>query len=669
LIALRLPWSSRFNGGLHFLRMAAVPSQVARALAKLAAVGASLGLLIALLAVTDRVVPFLVSNTLPASPRPLPPTRLWLILGIVVGAVVPVVAGLLYILSRKERDKGLARAGRLADLLGPLALAFAVPALFEWRFGQDAKLLYLFTLALFGLLLYRLMVPSMAALAVVVPRRWTRLSVPRAVCLGIVIAGAVGYAVYMSYYSIQQHRQVATTAFDLGIYDNLMYNALHGKLFRSPVCFGPGERNYLASHAEFAMLLFLPFYAIRPGSETMLLIQAVMLGGAAIPLYYAARTLLPPLVAVVVSLSFLMFAPLHGPQFYDFHWLPLALFFHFLFYYAIANKRRWLTIASLIILYAFREDVAVGLCAFGIFLLVTGLRPGFGGLLAVISAVWFVIDRFVIMELAGSWWFENMYSALFADGRASYGSVIQTLISNPIYVLSTLMKEEKLVYVLHMLAPLAFVPVRRPALVLLMLGGAVFTVLTTGYGPTVQISFQYTTHWIPYLFLALILGLVTLSRETGGKYKLAAATVVVALTLASHSYNYGAVLQHNSFVGGFRRVDFGWTKAQQHRYRDLHAVAQQIPADASVTATEYMVPHVSHHETVYVLTRVDSDPMDFIFFSTLELSNDVRTRINGFFAKAPYGLVDHRGEFYLLRKGHVNPQTKSVMAAIGITVP
>ena len=37
-------------------------------------------------------------------------------------------------------------------------------------------------------------------------------------------------------------------------------------------------------------------------------------------------------VAVTVAFAYLMFAPLHGPNFYDFHWMPLAVFFHFLLY-------------------------------------------------------------------------------------------------------------------------------------------------------------------------------------------------------------------------------------------------------------------------------------------------------------------------------------------------
>ena len=35
----------------------------------------------------------------------------------------------------------------------------------------------------------------------------------------------------------------------------------------------------------------------------------------------------------------------------------------------------------------------------------------------------------------------------------------------------------------------------------------------------------------------------------------------MAVTLLSHSYNFGAILQHESFVGGFGRVSFDLTDA------------------------------------------------------------------------------------------------------------
>src|SRR5262249_30332138 len=156
------------------------------------------------------------------------------------------------------------------------------------------------------------------------------------------------------------------------------------------------------------------------------------------PLFLFARTALRPGIAALLAVAYLFYAPLHGPNYYDFHWLPLAIFFHFWLYYAIATRKTRLTVAMVLVLFAMREDVAVGIAVLGAFLLFTQLRPRLGLTLIVASVTWFIVDRFVIMPLAGSWFFHNFYNGLFADNQASYPSVIRTILSNPVFFFSTL---------------------------------------------------------------------------------------------------------------------------------------------------------------------------------------------------------------------------------------
>src|SRR5678815_820388 len=149
------------------------------------------------------------------------------------------------------------------------------------------------------------------------------------------------------------------------------------------------------------MLLFVPIYAIHPGAHLMLVLQSFMLGLTAVPLYLFAATQLPRATAALIALAYLFFAPLHGPNYYDFHWLPLAMFFHFWLFYAIARRKRWLIVATVLVLFAMRGDVAVGIAVLGVFLLVTKLKPRLGLTLLASSVAWFGIDRFIIMPLAG----------------------------------------------------------------------------------------------------------------------------------------------------------------------------------------------------------------------------------------------------------------------------
>lgn len=577
-----------------------------------------------------------------------------------------------------KRERALAVLEPAVKIAAPLLLAFALPGLFAWQLAQQRPVAYLILLAGWGLALERLLrisfreLSSLAQGSLPSPS-WllARPSVARAANLlgaGVVVLAAAAYASYTGYYTIRHHHLIATTAFDLGIYDNMIFNAMKGHFFQAPVLYGPGKFNSLSGHAEYVVPLFSVFYAIKPGAETLLVIQAIAFGGAAIPLYMFARTMLGRLTSTLLALSYLLFAPLHGPQFYDFHWLPMCIPMYFFLFYAIATRKNWLTYLMVFLLFALREDLAIGVACLGAFLFLSGTRVRFGASLALVSTVWFAINKFVIMPWAGSWWFENLYSELFADGKASYANVIKTLVSNPFFALSTLVRGAKLTYLLHMLAPLVFLPVRRFGFFLLFFPGAFLTLMTTGYAPTISIAFQYTSNWIPFLFGTSALTLHLMGRGEQGQLRVAAAIGAVCVTMLSHSYDFGALLQHESFVGGFGRVEFAMSDTARKRYEDLRRVVSHIPPDASVAATEYMSPHVSTRLQSYVF-RYDVGPVDYIFISDNEMTGDLRRILSEKFRKYGYGLAAKgEREFFLFKRGLVSSETAAACQHLGIHV-
>lgn len=643
---------------------------LAISLSTLAAAGFSMALLVYQLpmaAPTRRS--FLIDNVLGAQSR----ARLLVLL--LLGGALPAIAALaVWVWKGPEAERGITRWARI---LSPLVLAFSVPVLFVWQTAQANPLMYLVMLSLFGLAARPLLTSALGEVrsysgpetksVLAVLDRVLSIAIPRWVYWVTIMGASLGYAAYTGYFTILNHRLLHTTAFDLGIYDNLMYNAMSGSPFRSPVLFGPGDRSYLAGHAEYAMLLFVPFYAIRPNAETLLLIQSALLGFAAVPLYLFAQHLLSRGAALVVALSYLLFAPLHGPNFYDFHWLPLAIFFHFWLYWAIATHRTWLVALMVVVLFAIREDVAIGLALLGTFLFVTGARTRLGIVLAATSSLWFVVNKFVIMPSAGSWWFENIYAELFADGKASYASVVTTLISNPVYAVSSFIRSAKLEYGLHMIAPLAFLPLRRVAFVLLLIPGAAFTLMTTGYWPTVQISFQYTTHWIPYLFLATVLALWTMRFTSNGHSQRSAALAVLCITMVSHSFAFGAILQRESVRGGFLKVAFAMGEQEKRRYGQMMSLVEKIPREASVAATEYLNPHISARKEAYAF-RYDFGPVDYILVTQREMTNENRKVLGDVVKKHSYGLLASAGEFYLFKRNLEGDGTSEALRRLGIRV-
>lgn len=610
---------------------------------------------------------FLMQNTLSA------PSRRTLLLAILAGGCLPlaVVAAVM----RKRGRQALPSIERAADILAPGLLLGFLPVLFNVSLSQLNKLLYLLVLGAFGLVAVPLLRRSLSTLAAgpsprlgeALARRLRALRPsPHVLIFLLVVAGAAAYTGYFSFYTIRNHHRLVTTAFDLGIHDNLMFNAMHGHPFRVPVLFPMGGNN-LASHAVFAVVWLAPFYALHPGPETLMIMEAALVGFAAVPLYLFASTQLTRPMAAVLALAYLFFPPLHGPNFYDFQFLMIAPFFQFWLFYAIATRRKVLTAVMMVLLYSIREDLAVDLTGLGLFLLLTGLRPRLGLIMAVVSAVWFSIDRFVIMPLAGSWYFQNLYSGLFSEGVSSFGSVIKTILTNPLFFLRSLMTREKLEYVMHMLVPLVFLPVRRLPLLLLLLPAVFFTIMTTGYPPTLMISFQYTNHWTPYLFLAATLALAVMGRQPNGAVAQRAALAVVAVVMLADSYCFGAVLQHKTFMGGFNHIQFEMSEGDRKRYAELKELVAMIPPSASVAATENETPHISNRMDAYPLRIEPPKHPDYVLINRTHIGDLSRSAVDKLLADPnEYGLLAQRGDLYLFKRGYQSPQTPAARHAVGL---
>ncbi|HKP59954.1 MAG TPA: DUF2079 domain-containing protein [Polyangiales bacterium] len=590
----------------------------------------------------------LLSNTLPLLAR-----KRWLheLLG---AAGLPIVVALPWLAAR--RGAALGQLRRWAERLSPLCLAFTLPMLLDARLWSTRPLTFTSILLVVVLLLEQALGRALGGAVLPQPSaasgwaRWLPL-------LGVVVCAAA-YTAYMSHFSIMRHQRFVSAGFDLGIFDNLMVNALEGRPFHSSVAVPKGS--YLSNHAEFGMYLFLPVYALWPRAETLLILQSAFMGFAAVPLYAFAATRLPRMAAALLSVAYLMYAPLHGPNFFDFHWMPLSMLFFFWLFYAIERRQKYLIGVLSVVICLMREDAPFGLIATGLFLIATGHWPRLGGWLTVLPSAWFVIVKFVIMPLAGPWWFSDIYRELIAPGEKGYGSVVRTIVINPSFFVKTLLTEAKLTYALHLFAPLALLPLRGPGLWLLALPGFVVTLMTTGYAPTTSISFQYTTHWIPFLFGATVLALA--------RRDVRPSLLALCFGVICHTYVFGAILQRDTFTGGFNKVEFSMSKEERQRYADLRALAARIPARASVAATEQEVPHVSNRPNVYTL-KIGVGNAEYVLVNRRTLFNEARRHFQDALGAASYDLVARQGDYVLFRRGPTSPAGREALRALRLTVP
>ena len=610
------------------------------------------------------IADFLENNKLES-----PGDRFDLVLGFVAGLALGGAVGAAALAWLWNKRRSFTSAEEWAWFLSPLIALPIMPIVFRFRPWQNRHQALLLVVLVGSLFVETLLVRSFSSVPASVRAWWEGIGdqVPERVRrLGprsIVITAALGYALFMSFYFVRWHYKLRTHNFDLSINNNLIFGGLHGKFLESTVVFPTEPGKYLANHAKFGTYLFLPIYALWPKPETLLVLQSFMLGLSALPLYGFARRHVSNVMAAAVALTFLCYYPMHSANFSEFQNVPIATFFLFSLVWA-AETRRWLicglcTAAALLL----REDIPIGVAVIGGFLLLSGYRSFPGFVIATCALSYFVYLRFHVMDDAGEWWYPNMYKDLWADGEKGYKSVIKTLITNPLFVLNKLVVEKKLIYLLHLLVPVAFLPARRWYLWVAFVPGIFLTLLVTNYDPPTLFSFHYVMHWAPYLFLAVPLALESMGKslDSGVTRMRAAATTMVCASLVL-TYNYGAFpARATTLKGGYNFVDFGWEPREAERYARLRSLADLIPKDASVAATETVGPHVSSRVKMFTMRH---GPMgaEYVLASSKELKlSRTRPTLKAAVESGQYGVLKRVAEFALLKKGADTSQNKQLV--------
>ncbi len=639
----------------------------------LALVGFSLGLCLWELGIGEHLSDFIASNG-PSRARGL-------------SAVVSALAGTgivlllsLALLARRHL-LGAASVERLSLRLSPLVLAAFVPVMFQWRSWQGGREVIFLLLALLLVFGFQRLLRVAFSTEPVFGRPGfldQTCKDARELCRSsttflpftLVCLAAAGYAAFFSYYTVVHHWNVLSSSLDLGLEENVIWHALHtGALFKSTPFGGP-TGNVVGLHAAYLGYLIAPIYALHQRAETILVLQAVLIGGAALPLYLVARQYLGAWLSCLIAILYLFYPPVHGSNLYDFHYPPLAPFFlWFTLYFVLARKNVWAVIFAVLTL-SVREDISLGLVIFGLFLVLTRRRPRAGLLLGAAGAVYFLVMKMIVMPIqaGGHEAFLYQYSGLVPEGGHGFGGVLQTVIGNPAFTSGLVLERDKLIYLLEIFVPLAFFPLRRAIGLLFCVPGFLFTLLSTGYRPLYQISFQYTAHWTAYLFIGVIVNLAWLGREAarGGREGTAwrrAWVMAIALAMLVSSFQLGALIQHHAVRGGFGTYHFGTDAEDWERRQKLHPLIALVPPKAKIVSSENIVPQISNRAYSYTL-RMGIADADYLLFS-VPVGGDERAKVLEVLSPGTFGVVSERGQFILAKRGYPTDLNWGALARVG----
>lgn len=444
--------------------------------------------------------------------------------------------------------------------------------------------------------------------------------------------------------------------FDLAVHSQVLWNLTHGSLYSSILGIG-----FLGNHAHLISFLIAPIYKLFPHPLTLLFLQTLALGMGAYPLYLLSRSVLGYAWALVIATMYLIYPALGYTNLFEFHPTAFATFFLFFMLYEFYRGRLWPFIIFMTLSMICQENIPLVVIMVGFYALIRRK-----GLLWVIIPVlaggfyfWLAIAKIMPAFNKNTIQFISIYGYL---GR-SYSEIIVNILKHPLLVLRFMFIFSRIVYLIQLFMPLAFIPLLSPGTLLIAL--PFFMQHLLSLRPTeMTVHYHYTAEMIPFIFFSFIFGVNNLLRFAKVKKQQALLGIFLLLFCAVANF----------YLGPHCRLFTQQARAQltkDDRDRTKESFLKKIPPDAAVVATFEFLPHLTHRKELYSFHHLymgyytlSSQPyrlpqtvqyalLDFNDWMTFSVFHNPQgyQAIRTFLDSGPWGVVDVRDSIVLLQKG------------------
>ncbi|PIG91876.1 DUF2079 domain-containing protein [Gloeocapsopsis sp. IPPAS B-1203] len=515
----------------------------------------------------------------------------------------------------------------------------------------------------------------------------------------LLIGAAIAFFVLNLILGLHRYYSFYAT-FDQGIFNQVFWNNLHGRFFQSSLSSSlstnvvhSGEipevyYHRLGQHFTPALLLWLPIYALFPSPATLTVLQVTFVTAAGLVLYALARQYLTPAIAAMITASFYAANAVLGPtqsNFHDISQIPL-----FVFGLLLAMEKRWWWLFWLlaVLTLAVREDSGIVLFGVGFYLIASRRYPRIGLVVCTLSFGYMLLLTNAIMPLFSqdiSRRFMLERFGQYADGpEASTLDIIWGMVSNPWRLIVELFTPffGTIKYLIGQWLPLAFVPAVAPAS--WAIAGFPLLKLFLGQGQSVlAINIRYAMTVVPGLFYGAILWWAQHPRKFKPAFR-RFWVICICLSLF-FSFTSSASSLNRSFYFLLPDSFNPWvyiSLPQQWRHvRQVRSLLNQIPADAGVSATTYIVPHLSSRREIlrWPMLQLRNDAREVIeveyaiadlwqlqqyqaaFNEERQLLQTSITTIDQLTNSQQYGIIDFRDGIILMQRG-VASQPQAIAA-------
>ena len=469
--------------------------------------------------------------------------------------------------------------------------------------------------------------------------------------LRVVVKVAIAFFVLCLLLTLHRYYSFYAT-YDQGIFNQLFWNGTRGHLFESSLSSAlstnvvhdnqlPEVSYYrLGQHFTPALMLWLPIYSLFPSPVTLTVLQVTLITAAGGVLWALARHYLEPRLSATIVVSYYAANAVIGPTLGNFHdscQTPLCVFSLLL-----AMEKRWWPLFGILatLMLAVREDGGVVLFGVGVYLILSRRYPLTGLAVCILSFGYMILLTNLIMPLFSADISERFMMERFgqyADGEeASTLEIIWGMVSNPGRLVEQLLTPffGKVKYLLGQWLPLALVPAVAPAS--WTIAGFPLLKLFLAKGESVlAINIRYAMTVVPGLFYGAILWWADRQKEedkikSGEKTSLRFPSAMFPFPSSAKFRRFWSFCICLSLFFTFtsnpnRTFSFilpdaiePWVQVplirQWQHVSQVRPLLAQIPANASVAATNTLVPILSSRREI-------------LRFPMLELRNDAREAV------------------------------------------
>lgn len=265
--------------------------------------------------------------------------------------------------------------------------------------------------------------------------------------------------------------------------------------------------HYFGDHLWLLIVLLIPIYKLAPYIETLLVLQSIALAIGAIPLAILTyRKTRQTWMAAVLAGAWVLCPALQNMNLEAYH--P-EVFATPLLMWAIerADAEKWRAYFILIALAVLaKEDVSLTVFGLGLYMFLAKNRR-VGAFTMGFAVVWFVISMKVLLPYFNNYGF-------FRNQGGHWFSAWWANIFNPKYYMDVFGGQQARQYALHLLAPVGFLALLAPEVLLGLLPSFVVNVMS-GNPYLASIDYHYNNQTLPFLYAAVAIGLGRLVLSKG----------------------------------------------------------------------------------------------------------------------------------------------------------